>query len=219
MRSRGNPGVLAVTIAALLLPGGTASAQEDATDGARRLLHGVTADIGVGYDTNPFLAPDEPYFDQNRKEYVDPVKQPGFFIPVRVRGGLQLPLGRTGHTFVTDYRLKGSFYTDDLASNADEAFFKIEPGAVFNIDRLSRRSRIVDLRVFGSLNRDVYFDRDTGIPISTAGIDVSQRFNYRAVGVEMLLDYEINRPVRFFVEGTPRASELRRSGGGRVLRP
>ena len=51
-------------------------------DGA--LLHDIDLEFGLGYDSNPFLTPDEPYFDQNRREILDPRAESGFFLPVRL---------------------------------------------------------------------------------------------------------------------------------------
>ena len=184
----------ALVAVGVLLAGLSAAATPDGTS----LLHGFSLEAGVGYDTNPYLAPDQPYYDQNHREIVTPVKQPGMFFPLRLRGSLELPLAG-GHSFVTDYRILGDFYADEATRNADEAFIKLEPGFLFDLDGATRKNRFLEVRGYASYNRDLYFDRDTGVPVTTEGIDVSNRFNYRAIGGELGFDYEFISLVRLYL--------------------
>jgi hypothetical protein len=170
-----------------------------AADG-RPLVHGFSVDAGLGYDTNPYLAPDKPYFDQNGERTITPVKQPGFYFPLRLRGTLEMPLGG-GHSFLTDYRALGDLYGEEATRNADEAYLKVEPGFLVNLAADSSKRRTMDVRGYASYNRDLYFDRDTGIPVTTEGVDVSDRFTYRAIGGELAFDIELARNVGYYIEG------------------
>lgn len=165
---------------------------------AAPLTHTIRGETGIGYDSNPFLAPDDPYFDMNSGRWVTPERQGGFFTPVRLTGGLVQPLGVRGHRFITEYRADGDFYTAESISSADEAFLKVEPGFLFNLDYKSSRNRVFDIRAYGSYNRDLYYDRDTGLPATSGGVDVSNRFKYRAAGLELNFDYEVTRRLRFY---------------------
>jgi hypothetical protein len=163
--------------------------------------HTIRGEVGAAWDSNPFLTPDEPYYDLNRREWVHPERQPGFFSPVRVTGGLLIPVGRRGHRFVTEYRADGDFYGGETNGSANEAFLKVAPGYVMDLGFGSKRTRTFDIRGFGSFNRDLYFDRDTGLPAESDGLDVSNRFNYLAAGLDFQLDYEVSKPFRFYIEG------------------
>jgi hypothetical protein len=164
-------------------------------------VHDFRLEIGAGYDSNPYLAPDDPYFDQNRNEMVYPELESGFMVPARLDGDLQVPVGQGAHSFVTRYRLKGALYPESDTSNADEVYAKLEPGLRFRLDDSEKRDRFLDVRGFASYKKEIYFDRDTGEVSTVSEVDVSNRYTYDAVGAALVFDYEISRVVGLVIEG------------------
>lgn len=164
-------------------------------------VHDFKLEVGIAYDSNPFLAPDDPYFDQNQSSMVIPESRSGFMIPARIDGDVRLPIGEGARSFVTRYRLKGAVYPESDTSNADEAYAKLEPGFRFRIGDSEKRDRFFDVRGFASYNKEIYFDRDTGDDSTVSDVDVSNRYTYNAVGAAAVLDYEISKVVSLTIEG------------------
>jgi hypothetical protein len=187
--------------AALCVALGATSTLPAQADEGSLPVHDFKLEFGVGYDSNPYLAPDDPYFDQNRNSMVFPERQSGFMVPARLDGDLRLPVGHGAHSFVTRYRLKGAVYSDSDTSNADEAYAKLEPGFRFRIGKSEKRDRFFDIRGFASYNKEIYFDRDTGDDSTVSDVDVSNRYTYNAVGAAVVLDYEISRVVGLTIGG------------------
>ncbi|MHC5066852.1 MAG: hypothetical protein ACYTG5_23095, partial [Planctomycetota bacterium] len=157
----------------------------------------LEAEVGIGYDDNPFLTPEDAYFDQNQMEIVDPEGQSGFFLPVSMRGDLELPRSVGRSRFILGYRLRANLYGDSDTSNADETFAKVEPGYQLRLDE--EHERLLKVFPFAAYNKEIYFDRDTGLGSESGSADASDRYTYLALGGEIQLEYEVTRMFEFFV--------------------
>lgn len=199
--------------AALCAVLGVASTLPAQADEGSLPVHDFKLEFGVGYDSNPYLAPDDPYFDQNRSAMVFPEQQSGFMVPARLDGDLRFPVGQGEHSFITRYRLKGAVYSESETSNADEAYAKLEPGFRYRIGDSEKRDRFFDIRGFASYNKEIYFDRDTGDGSTVSDVDVSNRYSYNAVGASVVLDYEISRAVAMILGGEVEQRDYEDPGG------
>ena len=159
----------------------------------------LEVEVGIGYDDNPFLTPGDAYFDQNQMEIIEPNRRSGFFVPVSLRGDLELPRSTGRSRFILGYRLRGNFYGDSDTSNADEMFAKVEPG--YQLRLSEEHERILKIFPFAAYNKEIFFDRDTGLGSESGNVDASDRYTYLALGGEVQLEYEVSRMFEFFVEG------------------
>lgn len=159
----------------------------------------LQVEVGIGYDDNPFLTPDDAYFDQNQMVVIEPSGSSGFFLPVKLRGDLTLPRNAERSTFILGYRLRGSFYSSSDTSNADELFARVAPGYHLRLDE--ERERTLTISPFAAYNKEIFFDRDTGLGSESGNVDASNRYTYLALGMEVQLQYEVSRMFDFFVEG------------------
>jgi hypothetical protein len=168
--------------------------------------HAVSFDYGVGYDTNPFLAPSESYYDQNSSQIVQPVAVSGLFSPFRLDG-----LMTTRHSFVS-YHLNGDLYPDSETRNAENFALRVSTGLKFDFGH-GPHNRSLKFGPYAVHNREVYFDRDTGLAGQSGGVDVSDRYEYRALGGETELDLEVNRVVDLSLEGAAERRDYERVEG------
>lgn len=153
-------------------------------------------DLGFGYDSNPFLSPEDPYFDQNSETAVDPERNPGPFVPLRFKGAF--PVGSGERRFVADLYLDADTYPGSERGNADEVFAKFSPGIEWSWERKGSSERSLWLAPFLAYNDETYFDRDDGLGRRVAGEDLSGRYSYAAPGLE--IEYKIDPPSRFGYE-------------------
>jgi hypothetical protein len=156
--------------------------------------HVVSFDCSVGYDTNPFLSPSEAYYDQNAGEIIQPVSVSGWFSPVRLEG-----LMTTRHSFVS-YHLNGDFYPASETRNAEAYSLRVTTGLKLDLGN-GPHDRSLQFGPYAVHNKEVYFDRDTGLAGQSGGIDISDRYEYRAQGGATELDLEVNRVLDLFLEG------------------
>jgi hypothetical protein len=149
----------------------------------------------TGYDSNPFLAPSESYFDQNSHSIVAPVRTPGFFTAARVDARW-----RARRSFLA-VRCKSKLYPDERTKNANELQLKVTPGYMVDADQGEHR-RTFAFGPFVSYNKEIYFDRDTGSAGEISGIDAANRYSYVGLGGELRLEYESSRRFAFDLSGT-----------------
>jgi len=144
--------------------------------------HEIEFEAGAGYDGNPFLAPGDPYFDQRAGVTVVPESQSGMYVPLRLRGGSWLvrPSSRLG----LEYTARGRFYPDSALDNANESYLRLEPGAIWVLGRRGFRENTLRLSPRFTYNKEVYYDRDTGLEYDNGGSSLSDRFSYTALGLE-----------------------------------
>lgn len=159
---------------------------------------GIDVESGAGYDTNPTRAPSDGYFDQRAEVEVNPEKHPTLFLPVLLRADYRP--GRDDRSFLTELRVRGDFFVETDASNADELHASVEPGYEWLLGgRGSRRNRL-RATPFASYNRELYYDRDSGDDfLFVDGGDPSRRYTYSAVGGEIDYDHRATRKVELSV--------------------
>lgn len=156
-----------------LLAGPTVLADERVDDAEYDL------EIGVGFDDNAFLAPSSPYFDQNQESIVVPDKKSGFFVPVDFDA--EWMRGRRTRWLV-DLGAGGDFYGGSDTSDADEYDISLEAGAQWLLAKRDWRESTLTLLPLIGYRKRIYFDRDTGLPRSIGGEDISDRFSYSRAG-------------------------------------
>jgi hypothetical protein len=173
----------------------SADAVADDEEETSSASHTVSFDYGIGYDSNPFLAPSESYYDQNAGRVVQPVTISGMFSPIRLDG-----LMTTRHSYVS-YHLDGDIYPASETRNAENFSLRLATGLKFDFGK-GRFSRSFRLGPHAVQNKEVYYDRDTGLAGQSSGVDVSDRYEYRALGGTMDLELELNRVLDFSLEGS-----------------
>jgi tetratricopeptide (TPR) repeat protein len=199
----------------------TAAAQQDrggdaspaAASGARR-FEGISepaASIGVlelaasarlGRDDNVYRTPVEPYFDLSdpAQPLVTPVATSASFVPAQLRAAYVLENESGDTEFLFRYDMEGAFYDAEL-SNATEVDQRLSMGADILLGESERRRRAVDTAFFVSTHRETNFDPDDGlardvdvvIAGQTVTEDVSDRFAYKAAGVQGSFTHTLGR--------------------------
>ncbi len=163
--------------------------------------HRVEFEFGLGFDTNPTLAPSRPYFDQNSESTVTPLVQGSLYAPLSLLGRHVAPYGVGRNAFVTEYDARGNFFVESFANSADETFARFKPGLRFGLAEPGGAERHVTLAPFVSYNKELYFDRDTGFEATSSGQDVSDRYTYMAIGGEAALAFEVAKQVDLELSG------------------
>lgn len=144
-----------------------------------------TATAGLGYDSNPYMTPNAPYFDlaQTGNPLVVPNKQSGLFVPL----GLGFDyMAASGLEF--KYSFDGDLYLASALRNAN---------TYDNDITLGWNMMLGDTDFYAGLlagyHRKIYFDRDTGLPKVTtvSGTNVSNRYTHFDFGGEMKLKQKI----------------------------
>jgi hypothetical protein len=145
-------------------------------------------EVGVGFDDNAFLAPSSPYFDQNQEQTVSPDKKSGFFVPV----DLDAEWIRGGRTrWVADLGAGGDFYGGSDTSDADEYDFSLEAGVQWLLAKRDWRESTLTVLPLVGYRKRIYFDRDTGLPRTSGGEDISDRFSYSRAGATVEWEHGI----------------------------
>ena len=158
-------------------------------------------ELGISYDSNPFLTPSAPYFDQNSENTLEPEAQPTFFLPLRVKGEHILPFPGGRNYVYSRYEVRANLYDKAFSRNADELFLRFAPGMRFGLGGPGGRERYLTVTPFVSHNKEIYFDRDTGLAVSTDGEDISSRYSYNALGTVAELQMEASNAFQLYIEG------------------
>lgn len=155
-------------------------------------------EAGLGYDSNAYLAPSRAYPDPFLEARVAPEEQAGFFLPLVL--DLRLDAGSEKNLWRSRLELEGRQYLEEKLENADSYRLELESGLQFELRGKGRKKD--SLYIGGALayNREIYFDRDTGLEhtTSTSLQDLSDRYRYWRLGLESVLDLEtLPVPLRF----------------------
>src|SRR3990170_1424096 len=98
------------------------------TDGRKGGLS-VSVEAGLGYDSNVFLTPENPYVDLSLlvPVTITPDKQTGFFVPLGLDAEYLRPMG-TGARLLSDFGFDGQIYEPDIDNaNLYDAEFTLGP--------------------------------------------------------------------------------------------
>lgn len=156
----------------------------------------VSVEAGLGYDSNVFLTPDNPYVDlaQALTPTVTPDKQTGFFVPLALDAEYLRPMGN-GTRLLSDFSFDGHIYEPDIDNaNLYDADFTLGP----EFD-LTKNSSLYAGIILG-YHKAIYYDRDDGQNqvSSVSATDISDRYTYTNAGAEISykhdlgkLDYEV----------------------------
>lgn len=156
--------------------------------GELRLL----ASARYGQDDNVYAAPAEPYVDIGvpGQPIVTPVVQSAGFMPVDVIAEYVMQNEAGDTDFIFGYRFSGDFYDSEF-SNANQISQRLDIGADILLAETDRRRRSVQSAFFLRGHDETNFDPDDGIDREIDGIDISDRFAYRAAGAEGEFEHEL----------------------------
>ncbi|MEW6645961.1 MAG: hypothetical protein AB1450_02015 [Pseudomonadota bacterium] len=175
-----------------LLPGAALYA---AQDNSTKSPWSVDLEVGIGYDSNAYLSPDNAYTDYapTIPVAVTPVTRSGMFMPV----SLDLEYDGRGSKkfgFVGSYSFDGDFYADSDTKNANEYNHKVSAGAEFLLKSKGRREDTIRVEPYYVVHDKTYFNRDTGDQmVSNLGTDLSDRYSYKLTGLMVELKRETTR--------------------------
>lgn len=149
------------------------------------------AELGLGYDSNVYRTPSDPYVDYARTSLplVTPDVQSGFFLPldadIRYLG--RQGAGRAG--FVARYSLDAGFYPSSGTRDATDYSHTLAAGAELLLGKRGRKDNTLSVLPYVKQHHQTYVDRDDGLPKTTTvtGTDISDRYNYVATGVNARL--------------------------------
>jgi hypothetical protein len=164
-----------------------------------------SASAGLGYDSNIYRAPSDPYLDYGptpTPDPTDPVIPEIFsdvFVPLKYKVRYE-DIINNSNALIAQYRFSGKFYADSDFSNANTMKHTIKLG---NEHVLNKRKRLRDSVYAGFIydnKKSQYLDRDGGDDQETSGgSNVSDRYVYNAVGIETRYDHRTS-PVKYSFE-------------------
>ncbi len=170
-----------------VIAAGIGEADNEESPGAQGGALSWEASVGLGYDTNIYLAPDSAYTDYffTPSVGVNPVTRSGFFVPVKLDGIYESPLN-ANNILSANYKFSGNFYIDRDYSNADVSSHTINIGDRYVFDEKGRLRDSLYGGIILIKKKDEYTERDTGLDKETSALeDISARYNYTGTGVEL----------------------------------
>jgi len=167
--------------------------ERDAEPSTRIGRFELAAAARLGQDDNVYRSPSDPYVDLSDPTLplVIPVVHSATFMPAELHA-LYVLGNEAGDTeFLFRYDMDGSFYDEEF-SNATQVDQSLSMGADILLGESGSRRRSVETAFFVSTHRETNFDPDDGFARYVAAVvdgeivseDVSNRFSYRAAGVQ-----------------------------------
>ncbi len=149
--------------------------------------YSLKAETGLGYDSNAFLAPNDPYFNPTLNRFVTPDKKSGLFTPLSV--AMDYASGGEGMKFLTSLDFNGQFYPDNELDDARTYKTELNAGFEFLLGGKGRRRNTLYIGPSLGYKRDIYFDRETGLEKTTVLTrqELGDRFTYTRYGLETKL--------------------------------
>lgn len=180
------------------------AAAQDASDdeGGDSAISG-SALGGIGYDSNVYQSPSEPYYDYSASSapLVNPETRSGYFVPLELRGRYTRDLTDNNSLFA-EIDLKGQFYLDPDLRNADQDQQELTLGDTMIFSRSGKRRATLKGELVVAAHHETYYDRDDGADQETSsGLDVSNRYRYRATGARFKYDDNLGK-IRYVFHGT-----------------
>jgi len=147
----------------------------------------LEAEIGLGYDSNIYEAPNAAYTDYaaiGGPVAVTPVTYSGFFVPIAFRADYAGSLDPAVR-FLASYRYWMDKYLSSARDNADSWTHKLRAGLELVTGKQGRKEDTFYLGPFLSMHDQTYYDHDSGSDkVTTAGEDIAGRYSYNALGFE-----------------------------------
>lgn len=158
------------------------------TDGRTSGLS-VSVEAGLGYDSNVFLTPDNPYVDlaQPLTPTVTPDKQTGFFVPLGLDAEYLRGMGK-GTRLLSDFSFDGRIY-EPAIDNANLYDGEFTVGPEFE---LTKDSALYAGIILG-YHREIYYDRDDGLNKVSGAADISEKYTYSNAGVEISYRHDLGK--------------------------
>ena len=152
----------------------------------------VLASARYGQDNNVYGGPAEPYVDLSSagQPTVTPVVYSAGFLPVDVVAQYVMENEAGDTDFIFGYRMNGDFYDAEF-SNANRVSQRFDIGADIVLGEKAKRRRTVQSAFFLRSQAETNFDPDSGLDRSIGSVDLSDRYSYRAAGVEGEFGHEI----------------------------
>lgn len=150
------------------------------------------ASLGLGYNSNIYRAPSDPYIDYAPATpvAVNPEVHSGIFIPLDFNANYQRNINQDNN-LIMEYDFGGKFFTDSKYSNANEMSHVIDIGDELILAGKKHRKDTLYGGIVLENKKQEYTERDTGLDkFSTGGVNISDRYRYTAAGIK--LDYDKN---------------------------
>lgn len=154
------------------------------------------AESGLGYDSNPYLAPSSPYVDYSAditgNTIINPDIKSGLFVPLFLRGDYEYRYTKDVR-FLTDVKASGKYFIGSDLQNANEYKTQLRTGLRFRFNKYKREINRVDVNVFVGNVYEIYVDHDDGGIKTTIGGDQSNRYQYKKAGGELAYNYDFRK--------------------------
>lgn len=154
----------------------------------------VQAEIGLGFDSNAYRTPSDPYVDfaPTIPVAITPNVQSGFFVPLEGDVKYHGRHGRQRIGFIAEYGINADIYPGSELENATTFSHSLRAGAELLLGRSGRKHNTLSLLPFIKQHHQTYSDRDDGLEktSSVSGTDISERYSYIARGLDAELRIE-----------------------------
>jgi hypothetical protein len=162
----------------------------------------LAAAARFGQDDNVYRTPANSYVDLSdpTQPLVAPVVHSATFMPAELHAAYVLENESGDTDFVFSYDMNGAFYDAEF-SNATEVEQRLSMGADIVLGESGPRRRAVDTAFFVSTHRETNFDPDDGLAREVTTViggrtvteDVSDRFSYKAAGIQGRFAHALGR--------------------------
>lgn len=154
-----------------------------------------SAEIGLGYDSNAFQAPDKSYNDYTSSgggALINPTVKSGMFIPYALKGAYEYRL-KQNTRLIGDVRLSGKYFYDSDLKNANEYKIQARAGVRLRFNKYKKEINHVEIKAVAGKVHEIYVDHDDGSLKTTVGGDQSNRYKYQKVGAELTYKYDFRK--------------------------
>ncbi|WP_455206206.1 hypothetical protein [Kaarinaea lacus] len=159
------------------------------------------ASVGVGYNTNIYQAPSQPYIDYAPAVpvYIVPVTYSGAYVPLDLRVDYMMGLTKNS-SLLTNYRFDGKIFINSDYRNADVKTNTFNLGGEYVFDQKGSLKDTLYGGIILIKKDDEYTERDTGEDkVSSGGINISNRYSYTGKGFEIKYDKRISK-IKYGIE-------------------
>lgn len=159
---------------------------------------GASIETGLGYDSNPYLTPNETYIDYTNtggNTTIAPNVQGGLFVPIKLNADYEYRL-KKDIRLLADVKFDGKYFADSDFKNADQYKTEAKAGVRFRFNKYKKETNHLEMRVLVGNVDKVYVDHDDGtIKLTGTNLtnDQSNRYKYTHVGAEAKYKYEFKK--------------------------
>jgi hypothetical protein len=154
----------------------------------------LSAAARLGQDDNAYRSPADSYVDVSdaTQPLVTPVVHAAAFMPVELHAAYVLQNESGDTDFAFRYDMAGDFYDSEFA-NATEVDQRLSMGADIVLGERERRRRTLETAFVVRTHRETNYDPDNGQQRAIDAEDVSDRFSYKASGVQGEFAHRLGR--------------------------